>query len=91
MPRFTEYTEVDATIDIDPQEYFDSCDSHEIEEFIDILIESGYLSKGSKINSDEETYYEKEWSSVLDRLNRNRLSLSNKETELIEKIASRFI
>jgi len=91
MPRFTEYTDVDVTIDIDPQEYFDSCDSHEIEEFIDILIESGYLSKGSKTNPDRETYYEKEWTSVLGRLDRNRLSLSNEETELIEKIASRFI
>ena len=90
MPRFTESNEVEVEIDITPQEYVDSCDTIEVEELVDILIEEGFLSKTAKIGNSEKLYTEKAWEETLNKLCTWRSILTSEEIESIEKIASRL-
>lgn len=90
MPRFTESTEVDVEIDITPQEYVDSCDTDEVDELVDILIDEGFISKTEKIGSSEKLYTEKAWEETLDKLRIWRSILTSEEIESIEKISNRL-
>jgi hypothetical protein len=82
MPTF--YAE---NIDIDVDEFIDSCSRKEINELIDYLVEDGYVIKVTGI---KQSVPEAEFNQLLDKLSQNRLCLTNEEEELLKKIASRF-
>jgi hypothetical protein len=82
MPTF--YAE---NIDIDVDEFIDSCSRKEINELIDYLVEDRYVIKVTGI---KQSVPETEFNQLLDKLSQNRLCLTNEEEELLKKIASRF-
>jgi hypothetical protein len=82
MPTF--YAE---NIDIDVDEFIDSCSRKEINELIDYLVEDGYVIK---VTGTKQSVPEAEFNQLLDKLSQNRLCLTNEEEELLKKIASRF-
>ncbi len=84
MPEFETY------IDIDPDEFIDNCSEREIEELIESLVESGYLTKTATTKPSEKNVLDLEWDEIMDKLIRNRVMLSNEEEEMIRTIAKRF-
>ena len=86
MPTF--YAE---DIDIDPDEFVSSCNSREIEELIDALVEDGYIPKINHIAPDHKNLMDEDWDVVMGKLGgRGRLRLTNEEEEIIKKIANRL-
>lgn len=90
MPRF--YQEVEAVIDIDVEELFESCSDKDIETFIQLLVEEGKLPKTLEKYSKAQniTLNDKMWYETIEKLRSNRISLTNEEIEFIEKISNRF-
>jgi len=87
MPDFS------AEIDIEPYEYVSACSKREIVELLESLVEGGYISRSaiSAIDADRnKNLLDEEWDVITDKLNQNRLMLSNEEEELIRKISKRF-
>ena len=68
----------------------DSCDTDEVDELVDILIDEGFILKTEKIGSSEKLYTEKEWEETLNKLRIWRSILTSEEIGSIEKIASRL-
>ena len=87
MPTF--YAE---DIDIDPDEFVSSCNSREIEELIDVLVEDGHITKpGNHIPENDKNLMDEEWDEVIGKISgRARLRLTNEEEEIIKKIANRL-
>jgi hypothetical protein len=87
MPTF--YAE---DIDIDPDEFVSSCNSREIEELIDALVEDGHITKpGNHIPENDKNLMDEEWDEVIGKISgRARLRLTNEEEEIIKKIANRL-
>jgi hypothetical protein len=86
MPTF--YAE---DIDIDPDEYLSSCNSREIEELIDALVEDGHIPKINNIAPDDKNLMDEDWDNVIGKIGgRGRLRLTNEEEEIIKKIANRL-
>jgi|LauGreDrversion4_2_1035121.scaffolds.fasta_scaffold1029569_2 hypothetical protein len=81
MPTF--YAE---DIDIDPDEFVSSCDSHEIEELIDCLVEDGYVIR---VNTPSESVSDEELDQALAKIKYFRVMLTAEEEELIKKIGNR--
>ena len=77
-------------IDIEPSDFVGACDSGEIKELIEILIEDGHIEpKQSKFNSKSNVNDETFWES-LDHLKKCRDLLSLTEEEFINNLAKRF-
>jgi hypothetical protein len=89
MPSFTSYVETDVDVDIDVEEFIDLCSDEDIDEIIQILIEQGRITK-LFTSSKHSLYTEQVWNETLNKLLINRLSLTNEEIEIIEKIVKRF-
>jgi predicted nucleotidyltransferase len=89
MPSFTSYVETDVDVDIDVEEFIDQCSDEDIDEIIQILIEQGRMTK-LFTSSKHSLYTEQVWNETLNKLLINRLSLTNEEIEIIEKIVKRF-
>jgi uncharacterized protein YqgV (UPF0045/DUF77 family) len=81
MPTF--YAE---DIDIDPDEFLDSCDSQEIEELIDCLVEDGYVVR---VNTPSETIADGELDQALAKIKHFRTQLTAEEEEILKKIGNR--
>jgi hypothetical protein len=89
MPEFT------AEVDIDPSEYIDSCNNHELKRLVEILEEDGHIepsqsnkSKGTgvrKPNTNDLQF----WSN-LDKLAKCRDLLSIEEENFINNLADKF-
>lgn len=86
MAYITQHINVDVDIEVD--EFVDSCDSREIKELINYLQEQGHLNES--ILSKGVSVLEQEWNSVLNKLSKSRLLLSIEEEEIIKKIANKF-
>ena len=84
MPNF--YSE--AEVDIDVNEFMDACSRHEIEEVIDYLKETGYLSHLK--NDSNMSLNESEFENNLLAISGNYLNVTKEEEEVISKIAKRF-
>ena len=76
-------------LDISPGDFVDACSDREITQLIEILIEDGYISKESLLNS-EGTYDDTSYTEALVKLSDSRLRLTNEEEEIIKKIANRL-
>ncbi len=89
MPEF------EATVDVDPSEFVDSCSNRELKRLVEILEEDGHIepsqsnkSKGNgvrKPNINDLTF----WSS-LDKLAKCRDLLSIEEENFINNLANKF-
>jgi len=80
-------------IEIEPYEYVSECSKREIVELIECLVEEGHISRSAitSIEADRnKNLLDEEWDVITDKLNRNRLMLSNEEEEIIRKISKRF-
>jgi len=87
MPNF----DVETDIDIDIEDFVDTCNKREIDELIDYLVECEYLPPTmlSEVISSK-TFSEIDFEEKLTKIANNRFLLSDEEFELIEKIANRF-
>jgi hypothetical protein len=83
MPYFT----VDD-LDIDVDDFLDSCDSRDIEKLIEYLIYCGHINKEQ--TDDEQSLYEWEFNEMITKIADNRLRLTAEEDALLKKIADRF-
>lgn len=87
MPDFSTY------IDIEPYEYVSECSQRDIVELIETLVEEGHISRSALVSIEREknkNLLDEEWDTITDKLNQNRLMLSNEEEEIIRKISKRF-
>jgi len=89
MPTFYQQEEFNVNIEVD--EFLDRCDSSEINEVIDYLIDTGNIYKKCRA-VDYELYSvpEKDYQDALNKLQGKWNMLTKEEEELILKIASRF-
>jgi hypothetical protein len=79
------YTEVE--VDINVEDFLDSCSRREQEKLIKKLKE-GDLWEHTM--SGKQNLIELEWSDILTKLSNYRLHLTIEEEEIIKKIANRF-
>ena len=79
------YTNVEIDIDVD--DFVDSCSRREKEQLIKKLKE-GDLWEDTK--SDKLSLMELEWNETLTKLSNARLRLTNEEEALIKKIANKY-
>jgi hypothetical protein len=88
----TFYTDdMDDTIDIDPDEFVSTCDSNEIRELIDILVEDGHIPEFIDIAPHKKNLFDEEWDGIIGKIRGlGRLRLTNEEEETIRKIANRL-
>ena len=85
MPEFESY------IDIEPYEFIDNSSEREIQELIESLVDSGYISRTSiSTPDDKKSVLDLEWDEIMDKLIKNRVMLSNEEEEIIRNISKRF-
>lgn len=87
MPDFS------TEIDIEPYEYVSACSKREIVELLESLVEGGHISRSAVISIETDrnkNLLDEEWDVITDKLNQNRLMLSNEEEELLRKISKRF-
>lgn len=87
MPDFS------TEIEIEPWEFVSECSKREIQELIESLIEEGYISRSAAVSSEKDknkNIMDDEWDVITDKLNQNRLRLSNDDEEMIRKIVSKL-
>jgi hypothetical protein len=83
------YITQNVEIDIEVDEFVDSCDSREIKELITYLQEQGHL--GGEIATHNMSISDKEWAEVISKIGgRARLQLTTEEEETIRKISNKF-
>ena len=85
MPTF--YAE---DIDIDVDEFISSCDSSEIKELINCLVEGGYLNPDRTISDRGMSVGESFYVEAIEKLANKYHMLTREEEELIIKISKRF-
>jgi hypothetical protein len=81
-------------IDIEVDDFLDSCSEYEINEVIDWLDENGYIDKKKVVATDGNNamgVLDYEWDTVITTLSEKRLSLTSNEEEIIKNIVKRFI
>lgn len=85
MPRF--YAE---DMDIDVDEFLESCSSSEIDEVIDYLIDMGRIKASQREDYEVLSLPEREFEDTLNKLHGKYQSLTKAEEEIIIAIAKRF-
>jgi hypothetical protein len=76
-------------IDIDVDEFMESCCSYEIKEIIEWLDYNGHLHTSS-INERSKNLMDIEWDKAIEKLSLNRTQLTVAEEEFIKTIANRL-
>jgi hypothetical protein len=90
MPTF--YQDVEAEVDIDVEEFVDSCSGREIEKLIRYLVEDGSLPKTLTTYTQTQNLSLNDtlWYETIEKIRSNRLTLTDEEIDIIENIAKRF-
>ena len=90
MPTF--YQDVEAEVDIDVEEFVDSCSVREIQELVRYLVEEGSLPKTLTTYTQTQNLSVNEvlWYESIEKIRSNRLTLTDEEIDIIENIAKRF-
>jgi hypothetical protein len=81
-------------IDIDVDDFLDSCSTYEINEVIDWLDNEGYINKKEAVvdaDTNSQNILDYEWDTIVTTLSQKRLSLTSDEEAIIKNIAKRFI
>jgi hypothetical protein len=77
-------------IDIDVDEFMESCCSYEIDDVIDWLEVNGHLPETVRISEDKKNLMDIEWDKAITKLHSNRTQLTVAEEEFIKTIANRL-
>ncbi len=87
MARF----EISETVDITPDEYISECDSGELAEIIDILIDEGHISPGL-VSSKMTTLHQSDWEETCRKLISFsvRMKMSESEIEFVERLVKEY-
>ncbi len=83
MPEF------EATVDVDYDEYWDSCSNREKEKLIEYIIEDGYSFTQEK-EDRKKNILDLEWDKVCETLQNSRLNITLEEEETIKNIAKKY-
>lgn len=89
MPTFSEYQDVELEMDIDPEDYVNSCNKSELKELVDILEEEGLVTRKSP-RQQSRGYDAQVYEESLLKLSGNWNMLSAAESEFIVSLAKRF-
>lgn len=77
-------------IDIDVDDFLNSCDSSEIKELIDCLVEDGYIRPDRTISERKMSVGETFYVEAIEKLADKYHMLTREEEELIIKLSKRF-
>jgi hypothetical protein len=88
MPRFLEYVETEAELDISVSDFYNELNHKEVKELINILIEEDYIKRNDVV--EDESIYEWEFNKIITKIANNRVMLTAEEEELLKKISDRF-
>lgn len=91
MATFNEYVEVEAEIDVTPQEIFDTCSESECQKLADILFENGFYPTGKTAQNESyfsgaTGYAEQELAKSLAEIWRARNLMTQSQIERIHAI-----
>ena len=91
MPNILVPVDTEIDVDVEVNDFLDACDSSEIEEIIDYLIEDGHINKFAvnDYNTDQSVT-EIEFEDALKKLQGNWNRLSSDDEATILKIANQF-
>jgi succinate dehydrogenase flavin-adding protein (antitoxin of CptAB toxin-antitoxin module) len=88
MPKFLEYVETEAELDISVSDFFNELNHKEVKELINILIEEDFIKRNDVV--EDESIYEWEFNKMIKKITDNRVMLTAEEEELLKKISDRF-
>jgi hypothetical protein len=88
MPRFIEYVETEAELDISVSDFFNELNHKEVKELINILIEEDYIKRNDIV--EDESIYEWEFNKIIKKIIDNRVMLTVEEENLLKQISDRF-
>ena len=95
MPEFSESVDTQVDITVTVSDFIDQCNTEDLEELIEELIDRGVLKKDCiKSLAGIETgvtVQEHVFNGVIDTISRNRLQLTNEEDIILQTIASRLV
>ena len=88
MPEFT------SEIDIDAEEFIDSCSKSELQELIDILVDDGWVirkvARNSSPSSERLNLLEIEWTDMLGKLSNLRQRITPEEDEMLKNLVKKY-
>jgi|688.fasta_scaffold1003329_1 hypothetical protein len=90
MPRFEQDVYVDIDIDVD--DFLNECDSRDIKDLIESLVEDGHLPK-SVLNSpnDKLGKLESDFVNKIDSLKNKYYSISQEDEEILNQIFKKYL
>lgn len=88
MPYF--YQDVEAEIDISVDDFLSECNSNEIKELINTLVEDGHISPENIPTKQKFSIGEQEHRESCVKIMNGYHTLSNEDCELIKKIANKL-
>lgn len=78
-------------VEIDPDDFLSSASSKDKQYIVDSLYDEGFVPEQSIEHYESNpNVHDEFWSEAINKLHRNRLSLSNYEIELIENITKKL-
>jgi CRP-like cAMP-binding protein len=86
----TIYTSVDVDVDIEIDEFVDSCSSRDIENLLRYLSNQGYMSKFGIPDETKMTAQEERFAEQLASLSRRYHQMSSYEIEFIENLYNKY-
>ena len=91
MPNILVSVDTEIDVDVEVNDFLDECNSSEIEEIIEYLIETGHINK-SAVNDyyTDQSVTEIEFEDALKKLQGNWNRLSSDDEATILKIANQF-
>lgn len=84
MPYFT--TEMDISVN----DFLSECNSYEIKEIIDALIEDNHLNESSLIEDINISSNDLDWLNVLTKLKDLRIQLTKDEEEFVRNLVKKY-
>lgn len=84
------YTTVDIDVDIEIDEFVDSCSDREMKKLLTYLSDQGYISKFGFPDQEKMTGQEEEYAEKLSLLSRKYHQMSIDEIEFIENLYNKY-
>ena len=88
MPDFT------SEIEIDVDEFLDSCSRNEKQQLIDILVDEGWVRRTVGRNAHPDDYapnlLEIEWNNTMNKLSELRQRITLEEEEMIKNLVAKY-
>ncbi len=84
------YFDYDGDINIDVDDFLNACDSNDIEEIIDALVEDGHIRADQRIVDSEMSAPEQSFEEALNKLHGKWNRLTKEEEIILLTIANKF-